>query len=67
MKIKITIEEIRKYLDIEKPEFHKYVATLINLQNKYDVLLVGNDKFNLYPEKGRFYDLPFRQQNPASI
>lgn len=35
MKIKITLEEIRKYLDIETPEFPKYVAPLINLANQY--------------------------------
>ena len=35
MKVKITIEEIRKYLDIETPEFSKYVAPLINLANQY--------------------------------
>jgi uncharacterized protein YukE len=35
MKIKITIEEIRKYLEIETPEFPKYVAPLINLANQY--------------------------------
>ena len=35
MKVKITIEEIRKYLDIETPEFPKYVAPLINLANNY--------------------------------
>ncbi len=35
MKIKITIEEIRKYLDVETPEFPKYVAPLINLANQY--------------------------------
>jgi uncharacterized protein YukE len=35
MKIKITIKEIRKYLDIETPEFPKYVAPLINLANQY--------------------------------
>jgi len=35
MKVKITIEEIRKYLDIEIPEFPKYVAPLINLANQY--------------------------------
>ena len=35
MKAKITIEEIRKYLDIETPEFPKYVAPLINLANQY--------------------------------
>jgi len=35
MKVKITIEEIREYLDIETPEFPKYVAPLINLANQY--------------------------------
>ncbi len=35
MKVKITIEKIRKYLDIETPEFPKYVAPLINLANQY--------------------------------
>lgn len=35
MKIKIAIEEIRKYLDIETPDLHKYVAPLINLANQY--------------------------------
>jgi len=35
MKIKITNEEIRKYLDIETPDFPKYVAPLINLANQY--------------------------------
>jgi uncharacterized protein YukE len=35
MKVKITIDEIRKYLDIETPEFPKYVAPLINLANQY--------------------------------
>ena len=35
MKIKITTEEIREYLDIETPEFPKYVAPLINLANQY--------------------------------
>ncbi|MEO0092831.1 MAG: MjaI family restriction endonuclease [candidate division WOR-3 bacterium] len=35
MIIKITIEEIRKYLDIDTPEFPKYVAPLINLANQY--------------------------------
>jgi hypothetical protein len=35
MKIKITIEEIRKYLDIETSEFRKYVTPLINLANQY--------------------------------
>ncbi len=35
MKVKITIEEIRRYLDIETPEFPRYVAPLINLANQY--------------------------------
>ncbi len=35
MKVKISVEEIRKYLDIETPEFPKYVAPLINLANQY--------------------------------
>jgi len=35
MKVKITTEEIRKYLDIETPEFPKYVAPLINMANQY--------------------------------
>lgn len=35
MKIKITIEDIRKYLDIDTPEFPKYVSPLINLANQY--------------------------------
>lgn len=35
MKVKITAEEIRKYLDIETPEFPKYVAPLINLANQF--------------------------------
>jgi uncharacterized protein YukE len=35
MKIKITVEEIRKYLNIESPEFPKYVSPLINLANQY--------------------------------
>jgi len=35
MKIKITNEEIKKYLDIETSEFPKYVAPLINLANQY--------------------------------
>lgn len=35
MKVKITVEEIRKTLDIETPEFPKYVAPLINLANQY--------------------------------
>ena len=35
MKVKISIEEIRKYLDIDGPEFPKYVAPLINLASQY--------------------------------
>ena len=35
MKIKITNEEIRKYLNILSPDFPKYVAPLINLANQY--------------------------------
>ena len=35
MKVKISIKEIRKYLDIETPEFPKCVAPLINLANQY--------------------------------
>lgn len=35
MKVKISIEEIRKYLDIDTPEFPKYVSPLINLANQY--------------------------------
>jgi len=35
MKVKITASEIRKCLDIESPEFHKYVAPLINIANQY--------------------------------
>jgi len=35
MKVKFSIEEIRKYLDIETPEFPKYAAPLINLANQY--------------------------------
>ena len=35
MRVKISIEEIRKYLDIDTPEFPKYVAPLINLANQY--------------------------------
>jgi hypothetical protein len=34
MKIKLTNEEIRKYLDIESPDFPKYVRQLINLANQ---------------------------------
>lgn len=35
MKIKIKIDEIRKSLEIETPEFPKYMAPLINLANQY--------------------------------
>ena len=35
MKIKISNEEIYRYLDIETPEFPKYIAPLINLANRY--------------------------------
>lgn len=35
MKIKISVQEIRRYLDIETLEFPKYVAPLINLANQY--------------------------------
>lgn len=35
MKVKIRSEEIRRYLDIETPDFPKYVAPLINLANQY--------------------------------
>lgn len=35
MKIRISFEEIRKYLDFETHEFPKYVAPLINLANQY--------------------------------
>lgn len=35
MKIKITNEEISGYLNIETPEFPKYMAPLINLANQY--------------------------------
>lgn len=35
MKIKITNEEIKKYLNILTPDFPKYVAPLINLANQY--------------------------------
>lgn len=35
MKVKISIDEIRRYLDIATPEFPKYVAPLINLANQY--------------------------------
>lgn len=35
MKIKINADEIRRFLDIETPEFPKYAAPLINLANQY--------------------------------
>jgi len=35
MKVKITVEEIRRYLDVETHEFPKYAAPLINLANQY--------------------------------
>jgi hypothetical protein len=35
MKVKISVKELRKYLDIETSEFPKYVAPLINLANQY--------------------------------
>ena len=35
MKVKISIKEIKKYLDIETPEFANYVSPLINLANQY--------------------------------
>lgn len=35
MKIKLSTEEIRRYLDIETPVFPKYTAPLINLANQY--------------------------------
>lgn len=35
MKVKISVEEIRKYLDIETAEFPKYVSPLLNLANLY--------------------------------
>lgn len=35
MKVKISTGEIRRYLNIETPEFPKYVAPLINLANQY--------------------------------
>ena len=34
MKIKLTNEEIREYLDIESPEFPKYVTQILNLANQ---------------------------------
>lgn len=35
MKVKITNEEIRRFLEAEAPEFPKYVSPLINLANYY--------------------------------
>lgn len=35
MRVKIRIEEIRKYLEIETLDFPKYMAPLINLANQY--------------------------------
>ncbi len=35
MKVRIGIEEIRRYLEIETPEFPKYISPLINLANQY--------------------------------
>ena len=35
MKVKISIKEIRRYLEIEPPDFPKYVAPLLNLANQY--------------------------------
>lgn len=35
MKIKLSAEEIRRCLNIETPEFPKYVASLINLANRF--------------------------------
>ncbi|MCX7966506.1 MAG: MjaI family restriction endonuclease [Syntrophorhabdaceae bacterium] len=35
MKIKITNDEIRKYLDIETPDFPKYISPILNLANQY--------------------------------
>ena len=34
MKIKITNHEIREYMDIESPEFPKYVTQILNLSNQ---------------------------------
>ena len=34
MKIKLTKEAIRKYLEIEAPSFPKYVRQIINLANQ---------------------------------
>jgi uncharacterized protein YukE len=35
MKIKLTFDELRKYLDIPTPEFPKYTRDLLNLSNRY--------------------------------
>lgn len=35
MNVKISFKEIRKYLDIETPEFPKYTSALMNLANQY--------------------------------
>jgi len=35
MKVKISVKEIREYLDIDTPEFPKYVSPLLNLANQY--------------------------------
>jgi hypothetical protein len=35
VKVKISVKEIRGYLDIESKEFPKYVAPIINLANQY--------------------------------
>jgi len=35
MKVRISVEEIRRYLDVETHEFPKYAAPLINLANQY--------------------------------
>jgi len=35
MNVKISVKEIRKYLDIETPEFPKYTSPLMNLANQY--------------------------------
>ena len=33
MKVKLTNEEIRAYLNVEAPEFPKYVTQILNLAN----------------------------------
>ncbi|MEN3045134.1 MAG: MjaI family restriction endonuclease [Candidatus Hydrothermales bacterium] len=35
MNVKISSQEIKKYLEIETPEFDKYITPLINLANQY--------------------------------